>query len=443
VEIRDTRYARAPDGAYIAYQVVGDGPIDLSWQLEFFGNVDLIWEVPDLSSHLRRLSEFCRVIVHDRRGTGLSSRNVPAPNLETRVADLRAVLDAVGSERPVLGSAIEGGAPDVLFAATDPDRVRSIVWYGPAARIAWAPDYPWGLGPDYFDRDQRSLEVWGTAAYGEAFAEMEATVGHIVGPEEHGIRAMISRHTATPDVAQELSRVWYETDIRPLLPSVRAPALLISHDAEERDVAEMEHVASLMPNATTLVIPGAAQVDNYGPVTDAIRDFLGVAPAPTGLDTILSTVLFTDIVGSTERQAALGDRGWKQLVERHHATIRTALERWRGTENDTAGDGFYATFDGPARAIRCALEVADHVRDLGIEIRAGVHTGECEIIDGKSGGLTVMIGARIAALADGSQILISQTVKDLVAGSGLSFRDAGEHTLKGVPERWRLYEAVG
>jgi class 3 adenylate cyclase len=443
VEIRGTRYARAPDGAYIAYQVVGDGPIDLSWQLEFFGNVDLIWEVPDLSSHLRRLSEFCRVIVHDRRGTGLSSRNVPAPNLETRVADLRAVLDAVGSERPVLGSAIEGGAPDVLFAATDPDRVRSIVWYGPAARIAWAPDYPWGLGPDYFDRDQRSLEVWGTAAYGEAFAEMEATVGHIVGPEEHGIRAMISRHTATPDVAQELSRVWYETDIRPLLPSVRAPALLISHDAEERDVAEMEHVASLMPNATTLVIPGAAQVDNYGPVTDAIRDFLGVAPAPTGLDTILSTVLFTDIVGSTERQAALGDRGWKQLVERHHATIRTALERGRGTENDTAGDGFYATFDGPARAIRCALEVADHVRDLGIEIRAGVHTGECEIIDGKSGGLTVTIGARIAALADGSQILISQTVKDLVAGSGLSFRDAGEHTLKGVPERWRLYEAVG
>jgi class 3 adenylate cyclase len=330
-----------------------------------------------------------------------------------------------------------------LFAATDPDRVRSIVWYGPAARIAWAPDYPWGLGPDYFARDQRSLEVWGTAAYGEAFAEMEATVGHIVGPEEHGIRAMISRHTATPDVAQELSRVWYETDIRPLLPSVRAPALLISHDAEERDVAEMEHVASLMPNATTLVIPGAAQVDNYGPVTDAIRDFLGVAPAPTGLDTILSTVLFTDIVGSTERQAALGDRGWKQLVERHHATIRTALERWRGTENDTAGDGFYATFDGPARAIRCALEVADHVRDLGIEVRAGVHTGECEIIDGKSGGLTVTIGARIAALAGGSQILISQTVKDLVAGSGLSFRDAGEHTLKGVPERWRLYEAVG
>jgi class 3 adenylate cyclase len=443
VEIRDTRYARAPDGAYIAYQVVGDGPIDLSWQLEFFGNVDLIWEVPDLSSHLRRLSEFCRVIVHDRRGTGLSSRNVPAPNLETRVADLRAVLDTVGSERPVLGSAIEGGAPDVLFAATDPDRVRSIVWYGPAARIAWAPDYPWGLGPDYFERDQRSLEVWGTAAYGEAFAEMEATVGHVVGPEEHGVRAMISRHTATPDVAQELSRVWYETDIRPLLPSVRAPALLISHDAEVRDVAEMEHVASLMPNATTLVIPGAAQVDNYGPVTDAIRDFLGVAPAPTGLDTILSTVLFTDIIGSTERQAALGDRGWKQLVERHHATIRTALERWRGTENDTAGDGFYATFDGPARAIRCALEVADHVRDLGIEIRAGVHTGECEIIDGKSGGLTVTIGARIAALADGSQVLISQTVKDLVAGSGLSFRDAGEHTLKGVPEQWRLYEAVG
>jgi class 3 adenylate cyclase len=177
-------------------------------------------------------------------------------------------------------------------------------------------------------------------------------------------------------------------------------------------------------------------------VADAIRDFLGVARAPTGLDTVLSTVLFTDIVGSTERQAALGDRGWKELVEPHHATIRTALERWHGTENDTAGDGFYATFDGPARAIRCALEVADHVRDLGIEIRAGVHTGECEIIDGKAGGITVSIGARVAALAEPSQVLISQTVKDLVAGSGLTFSDAGEHTLKGVPGSWHVYEVL-
>jgi class 3 adenylate cyclase len=308
--------------------------------------------------------------------------------------------------------------------------------------MAWAPDYPWGVGPEYFERDQRSLEVWGTAEYGQAFAEMEGLVGHVITPEEHTIRAMVSRHTATPDVAQELSRMWYETDIRPILPSVRAPTLLITHSDPESYVQETEYVASLMGNATMLTIPGLASADNYGPLADSIRDFLGAAPAPTGLDTILSTVLFTDIVGSTERQAALGDRGWKDLVERHHATIRAALERWHGQENDTAGDGFYATFDGPARAIRCALEVADHVRDLGVEIRAGIHTGECELIDGKAGGITVSIGARVAALAEPSQVLISQTVKDLVAGSGLTFSDAGEHALKGVPGSWRVYEVA-
>jgi class 3 adenylate cyclase len=442
MEIHDTRYARTPDGAYIAYQVVGDGPIDLVWQLDVFGNVDLVWEMTDMGSIFRPLTGFCRLILHDRRGTGLSSRNVPPPNLEMRVSDLRSVLDAVGSERPVLGGAIEGGAPNVLFAATDPDRVRGIVWYAAAGRMAWAPDYPWGAGPDYFERDQRSLELWGTAPYGEAFAEIEALYGHIIPPADYARRSMITRQTCTPDVAQELSRTWYETDIRPLLPSIRAPALLVTHDSDEIGVQETRYVASLMPNATMLTIPGVARADNYGPLIDAIRDFLGVAPSPTGLDTVLSTVLFTDIVGSTERQAALGDRGWKDLVERHHATIRAALERWHGQENDTAGDGFYATFDGPARAIRCALEVADHVRDLGVEIRAGIHTGECELIDGKAGGITVSIGARVAALAEPSQVLISQTVKDLVAGSGLTFSDAGEHALKGVPGSWRVYEVA-
>ena len=442
MEVRDTRYARTPDGAYIAYQVVGDGPIDLVWQMDIFGNIDLVWEMTEFRFFLTSFTEFTRLILHDRRGTGLSSRNVHPPNLETRVADLRAVLDAVGSERPVLGGAIEGGAPNVMLAATDPDRVRSIVWYGPSARMAWAPDYPWGAGPDYFERDQRSLEVWGTAAYGEAFAEMEAIGGHLVPPGEFAMRSMISRQTATPDVAQELSRTWYETDIRPLLPSVRVPTLLLTHDEFQSDVDEMKFIASVLPDARTVNLPGRQGGDTYGPMVDAIRDFLGVAPAPTGLDTVLSTVLFTDIVGSTERQAALGDSGWKELIERHHATIRTALERWHGRENDTAGDGFYATFDGPARAIRCALEIAEHVRDLGIEVRAGVHTGECEVIEGKCGGITVSIGARIAALAGASQVLISQTVKDLVAGSGLTFDDAGEHTLKGVPGSWRVYEAA-
>jgi class 3 adenylate cyclase/pimeloyl-ACP methyl ester carboxylesterase len=437
VEFRDTRYVKTPDDAYLAYQVTGDGPIDLTW-LTDIGNIDLIWEWPNFGQQARQLAKVCRFILHDRRGIGLSSRNVALPNLETRVADLRLVLDTVGAEHPILGGAAEPGAANILLAATEPDRVSGIIWYSPTARLAWAPDYPWGVGPDYFEREQLALELWGTAGYGEAFADTEASIGGGLTPEETALLSFISRQTATPDVARELSRISYETDIRALLPSVRAPSLLISH---ERWADEMEYIASLMPNATTVSVPGPAMPDNFGMVLDATRDFLGVRPAPVALDTVLATVLFTDIVGSTERQATLGDRAWKDLVERHHLEIRTALGRWRGTEIDNSGDGFFAAFDGPARAIHCAREAVERVRALGLEIRAGVHTGECELINGKVGGLAVTIGARIADLAGSSEVLISQTVKDLVAGSGLSFRDAGEHTLKGVPDVWRLYEA--
>jgi class 3 adenylate cyclase/pimeloyl-ACP methyl ester carboxylesterase len=441
VEIRDTRFARTPDDVYIAYQVVGDGPIDLVWQLDIFGNIDLIWELPGYVPAFRELG-FVRLILHDRRGTGLSSRNVPPPNLETRVADLGVVLEAANSERPVLGGGTEGGAVNAHFAATYPDRVQSLIWYGPAGRLAWAPDYPWGLGPDYFERDQRSLELWGTSEYGELFRQMEGTIGHIVSEEAARVLGMLTRQTVTPDVAKELARTWYETDIRSVLPSVQTPALLITHDDQAWAVEEMEYVASLMPNAKSVTVPGQFREENFGPVLDAMRDFVGVMRPPVSLETVLSTVLFTDIVGSTERQAQLGDRGWKELVERHHSVVRDALERWRGVENDTAGDGFYATFDGPARAIRCALEATERVRGLGIEVRAGVHTGECELIDGKIGGITVSIGSRIASTAGPSEVRISQTVKDLVAGSGLTFEDAGEHELKGVPDRWHLYRVV-
>jgi class 3 adenylate cyclase/pimeloyl-ACP methyl ester carboxylesterase len=442
MEIRDTRYARAPDGAYIAYQVTGNGPIDIVWQFDFFGNVDIRWEQPDTGAWMRGLSGLGRLILHDRRGTGLSSRNVPLPNLETRVADLRAVLDEIGVERVVLMGFSEGGAPNAMFAATDPDRVHSLVWFAPSARIAWAPDYPWGVGPDYFAKDQLSLERWGTTEYGRAFAEAEALVGSEITDEDVATVSLISRHTATPDVARELSRIWWETDIRGVLPSVQVPAMLASWAAVENDVREMEAIASLMPRAKTVVFPGSVGRESFPEYLDAIREFVGIEQAPAELDTVLSTVLFTDIVGSTERQASLGDHGWKELVQRHHALVRDALTRWRGVENDTAGDGFYATFDGPARAIRCAQEVAGRVRDLGIQIRAGVHTGECELIDGKCGGITVSIGARVASNAGPSEVLISQTVKDLVAGSGLTFEDAGEHELKGVPDRWHLFRVV-
>lgn len=254
-----------------------------------------------------------------------------------------------------------------------------------------------------------------------------------------------------PDVIMELNRIWWETDVRAVLPTVQAPTLLLVTEGLGNTEQVADHVASLMPDARVEAFPaeegktwpsGRDEIQRYAqPKLELLQRFIGIEPRRARVDTVLSTVMFTDIVGSTEQQARLGDRGWKDLVERHHAAVRKALGDWRGAENDTAGDGFYATFDGPARAIHCAQEVRDTVRSLGIEIRAGVHTGECELIDGKAGGIAVTIGARIAALAHPSQVLVSQTVKDLVAGSGFTFEPAGEHDLKGVPDRWRLFSA--
>ena len=256
--------------------------------------------------------------------------------------------------------------------------------------------------------------------------------------------AKASRNACTPDVARALAQIWYDTDIRPVLPSIQVPTLIQAKAGSPEESARSRYVASLIPGAELQEMPRSI-VDggtHRGWPHDGIRGFVGAERPNLELDTILSTVLFTDIVDSTEKQVALGDHGWKELIEQHHAVVRGSLVRWHGVENDTAGDGFYATFDGPARAIRCAQDVTHLVRDLGIEIRAGVHTGECELIDGKVGGLAVTIGARVAATAGASEVRISQTVKDLVAGSGLSFEDAGEHELKGVPDRWRLYQVV-
>jgi class 3 adenylate cyclase len=441
VKIRDTRYAKTPDGAYIAYQTTGDGPIDLVWQLDWFGNVDVIWEEKTFHDLFTAMARFSRLILHDRRGTGLSSRNVPAPSLETRVADLRCVLDAVGATRPVLGGSREGASPNALLAATEPDSVRSLIWYAPSARSVWTPDYPWGVKPEYVELDQRSLEQWGTAAYGRAFIETEASAEHEVSDVEEEMIGLLSRQTTTPDVARELTRIWYETDIRDVLRAVRVPTLLLEHEDDMSALREAEYIASIMPEATLGIMAGSESTADPSKVAEVIREFVGV-DAPVDLDTVLSTILFTDIVGSTARQAALGDRAWKALIERHHAIVRGALTRWHGVEHDTAGDGFYATFDGPARAIRCGLEITERVRELGVEVRAGVHTGECEIVDGKHAGITVSIGARVASLAGASEVLVSQTVKDLVAGSGLAFDDAGEHELKGVPDQWRLYRVA-
>ena len=436
-------YAHASDGTYLGYRVDGDGPIDVAWQNDWPGNIDMDWEDPLLGSWLRELRSFARVISHDHRGVGLSSRNVDLPTLETRVADLLAVLNAIGARRPALVGVFSTGAVNVMTAAMRPALPRAIVWLEPAARFGWAPDYPWGATDEDREAELGYLGLWGTDAYGRAFHEEEKAKGNLLLPEAPAFMAMQTRNACTPDVAQELSRIWFETDVRGVLEAVGTPTLLLVHKDRRASVEEAEYIASRMPAAHVREMPGDAWTAEEMPAwAEQVRDFIGAERARAPLTTVLATVMFTDIVGSTEKQASLGDRSWKELIERHHALVRQALARHSGTENDTAGDGFNATFEGPARAIRCALEVRERVRELGIEIRAGVHTGECELIDNKVGGISVTIGARVAALADRGEVLVSQTVRDLVAGSGLTFEDRGEHKLKGVPDRWRLYRVV-
>jgi class 3 adenylate cyclase len=433
-------YARATDGTYIAYRTMGEGPIDLVWQFDWLSNVDTVPESDRFGPLFSSLASFSRVILHDRRATGLSSRNVAVPNLETRASDLVAVLEAVDARRPVLGGNREGGAPNALLAATDPERVRSLIWYDPSLRSTWAPDYPWGARPEYVDRESEDIGLWGTTAYGAAFIETEAVGGHDIDPRVAETIARLSRHTTTPDVARELTRVWYETDIRALLPSIQVPSLLLAYEGDS-GVEEAGYAAGLIPDARTRILAGAESDNDLVEFVDAIRGFLGVDTAPS-MDTVLTTVMFTDIVDSTPTQARLGDRAWKDLIEQHHAIVREMLERHRGQEQDTAGDGFYARFDGPARAIACAMAITQAVRPLGVEVRGGLHTGECEVSDGKCTGLSVSIGARVMSMAGPSEVLVSQTVKDLVAGSGLTFEDAGEHELKGVPDRWRVFRVM-
>lgn len=447
----ETCYLKTSDQVYIAYQVAGAGPVDVAVGFNSNeSNVDLMWEEPEWGPFLSRLARYARVIMHDRRGTGVSSRNVSPPNLETQVSDLLTVLDQVGSRRPILAAGTDSGAMHALFAASHPDRAAALLWNNPVARRAWAEDYPWGATQEQFEADMERSRVWGTPEDGrrQALWRTAQRIGVSaqdilpkVDRERLNAYAKIIRNTATPDVAEQICRIDYDTDVRGILSSVRAPTTLVSGEKDALGGPdEARYIASLMPNATVRVLKGSSGVATEE-IVDILRKLAGVESQPE-LRTVLSTVLFTDIVGSTALQAALGDRRWKDLVLAHHGIVRAALARWQGLENDTAGDGFYATFDGPARAIRCALEICERVAGLGIEVRAGVHSGECEVIDGKCGGLTVGIGARITSFGRPSEVLVSQTVKDLVAGSGIRFEDRGIHELKGVPDRWRLYRVL-
>ena len=437
----ETRYARSGD-VNIAYQVVGEGPIDLVLVHGWVQSFDPGWEIEAIRRFYLRLASFSRLILFDKRGTGLSDRVPPddLPTLETRMDDMRAVMDAVGSERAAVLGHSEGGTMCALFAATYPERTRALVMVGSAARTRWAPDYPIGAADDALDELERSIrESWGVEAIRPLLEQLAPSIVHDDKEVQSYARAAI--RGASPTAAAALTRMTRMNDVRHVLPAIRVPTLVM-HRAEEELADASRYVGEHIPGASVVELPGADHMPWLGDqdaVLDEIEEFLtGVRPHPA-FDRVLATVLFTDIVGSTERAAQLGDRRWKELLDRHHEVIRNELGRFRGRELSTAGDGFLATFDGPARAIACAASIRDQVRLLGLEIRAGLHTGELELDGSEIRGIAVHTGARVAAKAGPGEVLTSSTVKDLVAGSGLEFADRGTHELKGVPGEWRLF----
>ena len=434
----ETKYAKSGDVS-IAYQVVGDGALDLVYIPEAWTPVEWQWEEPAYARFLGRLAAFSRLILFDKRGTGLSDR-VPAATLEERMDDVRAVMDAAGSKRAALCGICEGGPMALLFAATYPERTAALVLYGTYARFSWDSDYPWGFTTEALAGFRKAVEEsWGTGLSLSVFAPSVADDARF--REGWG---RCERRGASPGSVCALMRMDAEIDVRDILPTVRIPTLVMHRTGDRlTPVGGARYTAARIPGARFVELPGDDHlfVGDQDAILDEVEEFLtGVRPSPEP-DRVLATVLFTDIVGSTERAVEIGDRRWRELLESYHALVRGELVRFRGREIDTAGDGVFATFDGPARAIRCACAIRDAVKSLGISIRAGLHTGECEVTGSKVRGIAVHIGARVAAHAAPGEVVVSSTVKDLVAGSGLRFADRGVHVLKGVPGKRRLFTA--
>jgi pimeloyl-ACP methyl ester carboxylesterase len=434
----ETRYAQSGD-VNIAYQVVGRGPRDLVFVPGWVSNVELFWEEPTMVRFIERLASFSRLILFDKRGTGLSDRVVDIPDLETRMDDLRAVMDAAGSARAALLGVSEGGPMSVLFAATYPERTAAMIMIAGFPRRTWAPDYPWGPKAEEFESFvEKAVREWGGTAQLDVRAP---SLAHDARFCEWYSRLL--RMSASPGAVRALMKMNAEIDVRHVLPAVRVPTLILHRTGDRLiNVEHSRYTSQRIPGATYIELPGNDHIPWVGDadaVLDEIEEFLTGVRQGVEADRVLATVLFTDIVDATRRAAELGDRRWRDVLQAHHATVRGELGRFRGREIDTAGDGFLASFDGPARAVRAGCSIAESVRRLGLEIRAGVHTGECEVIGDKLGGIAVHIGARVAALAQGGEVLVSSTVKDLVAGSGLRFEDRGVHALKGVPGEWHLF----
>ena len=435
-----TRYARSPDGTSIAYQAVGDGPVDLLMTTGLLGNVELLWEVPAVAGFLDQFAAISRLLNYDRRGSGLSDRPSEPTTMETGLDDMLAVLDAVESEQAALMGFMDSGASAALLAAQHPERISSFIWYLPTPRCAVAADYPWGATKEDLLRQLKATEdSWGSDAAVAAYFERE-NPSLASDPALARQLAKAMRLTSPPATALIDTRTWYETDVRHVLPSIGVPTLVIDRDGATPE--EGEYTASLIPDCKRVVLPGVDALPFLGDtaaIVNAVREFLGVARPVLELDRVLATVLFTDVVGSTDKACEVGDARWKELLEKHNLAVRGQLARYRGVEVKTTGDGFLTTFDGPARAVKCARAICEAVKPLGIEVRAGCHTGEIELMGADIGGVAVHIAARVSALAGPSEVLVSSTVKDLVAGSGLAFAERGEHELKGVTGTWRLY----
>jgi len=439
----ETRYAHS-GGINIAYQVFGRGPLDLVYVPGWISNVEMNWENPRMAASLERLGSFARVVIFDKRGTGLSDRVSGYPTIEQRMDDVRAVMDAAGVERAALFGHSEGAGMCIVFAATYPERTRALITYGGFAKRLRSSDYPWapetGARMSYADRLEREgWSIW-------TDEDLSYYAPSLAGDRETArwFEASI-RRSASPAAAAQLLRMNTYVDVRAVLSQVPVPTLVIQAlDDRDVDVRDGRYLAERIPNAKYVELPSGDHmwwVSHQDEIIGEVQEFLTGARTSVESDRFLATALFTDIVNGTNKAAEIGDQRWRDLIERHHALVRKELARHRGVEQDTAGDGFYATFDGPGRAVRCALAVRDSLRALDVEIRAGAHAGECERIAGKVGGIATIIGARIRELASPGEVLVSATVRDLTVGSELRFEDRGTHRLKGVPGEWRVFAA--
>jgi class 3 adenylate cyclase len=443
-----TRFARSGN-IFVGYQSFGTGPFDLVVIPGFLSNIEYGWQFESWRNYYGGLASFARVLLFDKRGSGVSDPVPGAPSIEERMDDVRAVMDAAGSERAALIGSTDGAAIAAVFAAAYPERAAALILNTPLVRGRWAPNYPWGPrdeepAPAFFASgwlghesvDEFIAEEWPGRAGEKEFARLMESYGRLCG---------------SPTTYANHHALNLALDVRGALSTIRAPTL-VTHNAQSFEfvVEESRYVAGLVSGARFVELPPGAPLVWARDQSEALalfREFLtgawqAGAWEPAEPERVLSTLLFTDIVNSTERAADLGDARWRDLVQQHHALVRQELLRFRGREIDTAGDGFFASFDGPARALRCASAIVAGVPELGLEVRAGVHTGECEIVDGKPGGLAVVVGSRISSIAPAGTVWASSTVKDLVVGSGITFEDCGEHELKGVPGAWTLHTVI-